>query len=427
MPRQKEVFLQVKAKYGLFLPILVVSALALPAGAVESEKSKLSPDEAERLAKFPAEDQYFLNIAREGFYSFRDTTMPLRVFVRPVSIRVSSDQTKGMQSAFDEWSKATDGRLKFQFIPSDTDPDITVIWTENPNDLREGKQGYTDFKTPKDNVVKATITLLTKWQSVNRPIDSAFMKVLTLHEIGHAIGLNGHSIEHGDIMFGGILDNASCISPRDLKFQQKIYSTNRQDLLLETLPNLEKIYGEESKSVARNLYRIARIYNEKKQFAQAEPYCKRALIIEDKLLPDNDRNHVSTLAAVAYASWHLDKFAQAQPCYERMLRLKRSGVSIHMSEQQLLLNIARCQEEQNQIDKSMTTLTELAALLQKTSPQSEDRAFAMGKLAYLKFKKGEKEEARPLIKSACEIYAKAPESKGKQWCLNFYRSQYGAK
>lgn len=416
-----------KAGYRLFLPILVVSALTLPVGGAESEKSKLSPEEAEQLAKFPPEDQYFLNIAREGFYSFRDATMPLRVFVRPVKIIVSSDQTKGMQSAFDEWSKATDGRLKFQFVTSDSDPDITVIWTENPNDLKEGKQGYTDFKAPKDNVAPATITLLTRWQNVNRPIDAAFMKVLTMHEIGHAIGLNGHSIEHSDIMFGGRLDNTSRISERDLKFQQKIYSTNRQDLLLETVPNLEKIYGAESKVVARNLSRVARIYNQSKQFAQAEPYCTRALAIEDKLLPDNDRNHVSTLGAVAYASWHLDKFAQAQPCYERMLRLKRSGVSIHLSEQQLLLNIARCQEEQNQIDKSMITLAEVAAYLQKTNPQSEDRAFAMGKLAYLKFKNGEKEEARPLFKAACEIYTKAPESKGKQWCLNFYKSQYGAK
>lgn len=407
--------------------ILCLSALAAfgsPAIAVSNDQDDTLPAAAMPLIKqLPEEDQYFQNIARSGFYSFKNAPQPLRVYLKPSSAKVSPELQAALQSAFDVWTKASKERLKFQFVKVDNDPDITVVWTNNPGDIKEGKQGYTDFVKTKDDISKSKITLLTNRRN-GMPLTAPFAKALVMHEIGHAIGLNGHSYSSGDIMFGGRLEDTSHISASDLKFFNKIYTTPREELLKDTLPVLEKIYGSDSLIVSKNMARLARIYNNKKQFALAEPYAEKALPVQEKELPENDKNYLTTLSTAAFAYWNLNKFDKACPCYETMLRLKRKGVDIYLTEEQLYRNIVRCREEQKQTDKMLEALNEMQSTFEKSNPQGEGRAWAMAKLGYFEFQNGQKEKAKPLMKAACDIYTRVPSSKFGSWCINFYKSQF---
>ena len=375
------------------------------------------------IRQLPPEEQYYQNIARSGFYSYKDAQQPLRVYLKPSSVKVSPELQSALHSAFDEWTKVSNGRLKFQFVNFDSDPDITVVWSNNPADVKEGKQGYTSFSKTKDNIARSKIILLTNRQN-GESLNPRFAKALALHEIGHAIGINGHSYNSDDIMFGGRLQDTSHISACDLKFFNKIYSTPREDLLKDSMPVLEKIYGSDSLIVSKNMARLARIYNNKKQFALAEPYCDKALPIQEKLLPGNDKNYTTTLGTASYAYWSLNKFDKAGPVYEKMLKLKRSGVEIFLTEEQLYRYIIHCLEEQKQTDKMLEALNEMRNTFEKSKPQSEGRAWAMAKLGLYEFKNGQKDKAEPLFKAASEIYSHAPTNTFGNWCISFYKSQF---
>ncbi len=325
-----------------------------------------------------------------------------------------------MQSAFSQWSNATDKRLTFQFLKTDSNPEITVVWTKNPAELKDGAQGYTSFKMVNERQ-KAQILLLLI-DSNGRPLTPTAIKVLTMHEIGHAIGL-AHSKDPEDIM-GAQTTDKSHISQRDLRFVKKIYASPREDLLREHIPLMEKAYGSDSVIVANYLSKLGRLLNIKKQFAAAEPYLERALAIEDKSLPDADDDHISTLRGASHVYMHLGKFNKAEPYFDRLLKLKRSGSQFNVTEEQLLRDILKCQEEQKESDKIFATLTELDGFYQKTKPKSEDRAWVLGKMGYIEFNKGDKDKARPLFKTACEIYSSTPPSTFRSWCLDFYKSQF---
>lgn len=409
----------------VFLPLLALTAfLSQPSAIAADDQDENLPSAAMPLIKqLPEAEQYWQNIARSGFYSFKDAQQPLSVYLKPSSAKVSPELQASLQSAFDEWTRVTKDRLKFHFVKVDNDPDITVVWTTNPADVKEGKQGYTNFSRTKDNVAKAKITLLTNRQNGD-PLKPSFAKALAMHEIGHAIGLNGHSYSGGDIMFGGHLQDTSHISACDLKYFNEIYSTPREDLLKDTLPVLEKIYGSDSLIVSKNTARLARIYNNKKQFALAEPYCDRALAIQEKVLPGSDKNFTTTLGAASYAYWSLGKFDKACPCYEKMLKLKRSGVDIYLTEEQLYRNIIHCREELKQTDKMLEALKEMQNTFERSSPQSEGRAWSMAKLGLYEYKNGQKDKAKPLFKAASDIYAHVPTSQFGNWCITFYKSQF---
>lgn len=138
--------------------------------------------------------------------------IPLRVYIDPGKQEWSAVQQNPIQAlreAFSNWSQATEGRVTFMPVTDANQADIICVWTDDPEKIvqagRAVEGGLTKLSMqPHPNgseimIVRASVTLLTNRGGT--PLGFDEMKKVCLHEVGHALGLNGHSNNNKDIMF----------------------------------------------------------------------------------------------------------------------------------------------------------------------------------------------------------------------------------
>lgn len=138
--------------------------------------------------------------------------IPLRVYIDPGKgewSQVQANPPQALREAFSNWSQATAGRIAFMPVNDPNQADIVCVWTDDPEKIVEAGRavegGLTKLTMQPDPngtgimVVRATVTLLTNRGGT--PLTYDEMKKVCLHEVGHALGLNGHSNNNKDIMF----------------------------------------------------------------------------------------------------------------------------------------------------------------------------------------------------------------------------------
>lgn len=155
-------------------------------------------------------DDYFGVVASGGKF-FRWTRMPIRVFIAS-GTGVPGYQNlynQDLMDAFSQWAVASQGRITFSLSTDPSQSDIQCDWTGDPKRVVEhGRQvegGLTKLNgQPLPNgvdvgIVSAKITILTNRSGA--PLSDDDMKKVCLHEVGHALGINGHSNNNSDVMF----------------------------------------------------------------------------------------------------------------------------------------------------------------------------------------------------------------------------------
>jgi predicted Zn-dependent protease len=155
------------------------------------------------------QDDYLANACSDGRY-YRWTRMPIRVAIASASgvpgYRDAFPQV--LRDAFAKWAAASENRISFVFVQSPSQADICCDWTNNPNKVAEGGRAVEGGLTklsgqPQSNrdvsINSARITILTNRNGQSLNDDD--MKKVCLHEVGHALGINGHSNNNTDIMF----------------------------------------------------------------------------------------------------------------------------------------------------------------------------------------------------------------------------------
>ncbi|MDZ4837115.1 MAG: tetratricopeptide repeat protein [Candidatus Melainabacteria bacterium] len=155
-------------------------------------------------------DDYMSGAASGGKY-FRWSRMPIRVFIS------SGTGVPGYQNsfhadlmyAFSQWALGSEGRIAFSLSTDISQSDIVCDWTGDPKRiLEQGRPiegGLTKLNgQPLPNgvdvgIVGAKVTILTNRGGT--PLNDEDMKKVCLHEVGHALGINGHSNSNTDVMF----------------------------------------------------------------------------------------------------------------------------------------------------------------------------------------------------------------------------------
>jgi len=177
------------------------------------------------------QQSYYANVISDGKRQWPLLHMPLRVYIFPgeelVNYRPEFDRI--LRQSFIEWQKASYGRIQFVFVKSPAHADITCAWVDDPKKLQSTAEGgEAEVRTILNSILKVKILLLLNDPTSTFPLTDNLIRTLCLHEIGHAIGLIGHSAKASDVMYctGQIVDKEKHLSKRDVNTLHALYKTD---------------------------------------------------------------------------------------------------------------------------------------------------------------------------------------------------------
>ena len=143
--------------------------------------------------------------------------MPIKVWIQPSAYRNYSI------NAFYEWQRKTQNMVSFQFVTNEKQGQIKVYFVDKVNgSVSEENIGLTTLKYIGDMNTSATIQILQRTDS-NKMRSYAQIYPVVLHEIGHALGMHGHSSSSNDILYPNNYTNDVHLSNRDANTIKEIY------------------------------------------------------------------------------------------------------------------------------------------------------------------------------------------------------------
>ncbi|MFN8657246.1 MAG: tetratricopeptide repeat protein [Candidatus Obscuribacterales bacterium] len=176
---------------------------------------------------------YFGQIANGGRY-FKWVGVPIRVCIAPGTgvAGFQPSHAQQLMEAFSMWSQASENRLVFSLVQDPSQANIYCEWTNDPRKVVEPghpvEGGITKLNAQpmpdgSAGITGARVTILTNRGGA--PLNNDDMKRVCLHEVGHALGLSGHSSVNTDIMFfSETMGMAPVLSQRDAATIKRLYA-----------------------------------------------------------------------------------------------------------------------------------------------------------------------------------------------------------
>lgn len=131
-------------------------------------------------------------------------------------------------SAMNQWSRATGGAFNWTLTGNPGSADYTIGWTSRQHEVSAGTEaGLTTTDTivnpytGQETIDHAHTRVLTRYNG--RQLSDREVAETTLHEIGHALGLEGHSSNPRDIMFYAATKSQGGLTARDMNTISRLY------------------------------------------------------------------------------------------------------------------------------------------------------------------------------------------------------------
>jgi len=166
---------------------------------------------------------YFDQIATaSGGRLTRFTNLPIKIY--PGSLEIQNLRFRDdLIFAIKEWEECSSGLVKFEMVASPDTADILISWLNKlDNDYREHPLGIAELQRITDDDFHVELQIGLRDPITLQPLTSSQMRIVLLHELGHAIGLWGHSKEKSDIMY--YATSAGKYTDRDAETIRMVYS-----------------------------------------------------------------------------------------------------------------------------------------------------------------------------------------------------------
>jgi predicted Zn-dependent protease len=172
---------------------------------------------------------YFSELRSDELFRWPAEKSCLKVLIIPgdKTPGYKPEYEKELRAAFQSWSQATAGTITFAYVDDLKKADIAVGWSDDPN-LCAVKNEAGDCRLKLEEgtrKIKYALILLL----MNPPyseVSPVYVWNVSLHEIGHALGINGHSSNPSDAMyFFWFPDNRRhTLSERDINTVRRLYA-----------------------------------------------------------------------------------------------------------------------------------------------------------------------------------------------------------
>lgn len=175
---------------------------------------------------------YLQSITSGGVFRWAPHRLPLHVYIDDGQ-GVSAYRPQFRQIARDSlnsWVEASAGKLAWSEVSNPQQADIVISWSDKVS-IRNGnlEAGRTTAamqmnpRTGQKFMAAAEVKILTRiGPKIFSDLD---IRKTTLHEVGHALGLQGHSAEPGDIMYASLSrQQVPYLQSRDASTIQRLYA-----------------------------------------------------------------------------------------------------------------------------------------------------------------------------------------------------------
>lgn len=251
-------------------------------------------------------DNYFSNaVTASGNFAIWQQ-MPVNVYIQ------SNPFTNIVKSAFDLYNANFNGMISFNYVDSPTTAQINVTFPARLEraDEEQFVAGITNNFSSGHNIQSSNIKLLTQKDGIK--FSSAFVYNTALHEIGHALGINGHSNNRADIMYPQTQANTMMtLSARDMATLKIMYSKNteliNQNSATASTDKLQEAlrYTQQAPNKTNSWINLGNVYYDLKMLPEALEAYKKALNIDP-----SDSNIYASMAECYYTSKKYETSAQ---------------------------------------------------------------------------------------------------------------------
>jgi predicted Zn-dependent protease/Flp pilus assembly protein TadD len=203
-----------------------------PGGANVDQGEKIN-----RVAETKASPDYFSEVtAQSGVFKWPAKKMPVKVYIKQLSASEAASMSGYrasfpgiLKTCFEDWAQVSGGVVRFVYVDT-SGADIDCIWTADANQfVNSAEAGETRLSMSKSGkIVHGNIELLTVPMEQTLPLTDNRLRKICLHEIGHVLGLTGHTRNPDDIMFFSpveIADRHTELKTRDINTLVRLYST----------------------------------------------------------------------------------------------------------------------------------------------------------------------------------------------------------
>lgn len=180
-------------------------------------------------------DYYELLSKDDGVGRWPKTKLPIKVYITPGDDIHNYRDTyrQAIVTSFNDWIKASNYRLSWRLVSNKEEANIICRWVSKKEDLplhKHKEQGVTDFiriaqtKTNEPWLEKVEIIICTSNIFTQRALKNDDVYNVSRHEVGHALGIHGHSNSKTDVMYPTMSRKLQPVSMRDTGTINHLYA-----------------------------------------------------------------------------------------------------------------------------------------------------------------------------------------------------------